>query len=315
VGYASERPASLPALPMVAVPDGVIAAAERELGRVLVTAEGLRAYALRSGDEDASPEAWQTAPAAFSLTFLALRRRGDEDLRIAANAFAVHGGHDIDQIDTIRAGRAYIVHSAIASVFEKSGRSGPLTVVERLARIEAETTRSTVAIVRERQIVRWRPRGGQRATSRPRHETASLVQEKAAPATSLEVGEVVAREVRHGPTREGIAAWAGHLGEREVLFTDRLRAIDLGYQDLVVPGPMLSAFVGQMLRRAIPEWPMRTLSMTFRQSLLADEPVVLTALVTERGAGPRLRCDLVIESGAGEICAIGSASLQPRDRR
>jgi hypothetical protein len=300
---------------MVAVPDGVIAA-ERELGRVFVTAEVLRAFASRSGDEDASPEAWQTAPAAFSLTFLALRRRGDEDLRIAANAFAVHGGHDIDQIDTIRAGRAYIVHAAIASVFEKSGRSGPLTVVERLARIEAETTRSTVAIVRERQIVRWRPRGEQRGTNRPRHDTAArLVQEKAAPAPSFEVGDVVAREVRRGPTREGIAAWAGHLGEREVLFTDRLRAIDLGYQDLVVPGPMLSAFVGQMLRRAIPEWPIRTLSMTFRQSLLADEPVVLTALVTERGAGQRLRCDLVIESGAGDICAIGSASLQPRDRR
>jgi len=288
---------------MVVVPDGAIGE-EHEVGRIPVSTDTLCAYAQRSGDENPLTD---TAPIAFALTFLALRRRGAADLRIASNAFSMHGGHDIESTEAIRAGNTYIVRSSIAAVFEKSGRSGPLTVIERLSRIEAKNGR-TAALVRERQIVRQRPDEARRDASQ-RRRSARLSEARASPALVFDVGDVIAREVRHGPARDGIARWAAHLGEREVLFSDRSGALDLGFADLVVPGPMLSAFSGQMLRRALPEWTTRKLSMTFRQSLVAQEPIVLTAMVTERGAD-RVVCDIVIESGSGEICATGSASLE-----
>jgi hypothetical protein len=226
------------------------------------------------------------------------------------SAFSVHGGHDIEQVGAIRPDREYAICSQVANVFEKSGRSGPLTVVERASRID-EGDR-TVATVRERQIVRWRPGTEKTGRPRPRHRDR-LVEERAAAVSSLELGDLIAREVRHGPTPAGIANWASHLGEREVLFSDPSGASDLGYEDLVVPGPMLSAFAGQMLRRALPEWWIRNLSMTFRQSLLALEPIVLSALVTERRASAEVTCDIMIESGSGETCAVGSASLTQRE--
>jgi len=291
---------------MVIVPDRLIGTAV-EVGRVSVTQGMLHGYAQRCGDSDAGDFA--TAPVSFALTLLSLRRRESEDVRIAAGAFAVHGGHEIEQLEPIRSGNTYVVWSSITEVFEKSGRSGLLTIIARRSDIDDLAADARVASITEQQVVRWAQARPQR--SRPPRQSLREVPTVVFTGEPA-VGDELSRTVRRCPARPGITSWAEHLQEREPLFSNLSEARDRGFADLVVPGPMLSAFAAQMLAQALPAWRTRRLSMTFRQSVLAEESILLSAVATERDDCGTLACDIVIEDAAGETCAIGAALLHQR---
>src|SRR5690606_33298838 len=92
-------------------------------------------------------------PISFAL---ALRREHGPGVTVSPRAFAIHGGHDIALHAALRIGAEYKILNAVERIFEKTGRSGPMTVVERRVWIE-ESDGLLAAEIRDRQVVRWRP--------------------------------------------------------------------------------------------------------------------------------------------------------------
>jgi hydroxyacyl-ACP dehydratase HTD2-like protein with hotdog domain len=294
---------------------GVIVSADAigvrtEFGEVRVSAEMIRAYAQVTGDREAAAGACEVAPIAFALT---LRRGHEPLLPLAVDTFGVHGGHDIALHQPLRAGTTYAIAAGVTDVFEKSGRSGPITVVAR--RCVISNGDAIAVTIDDQQIVRRRPPSS--AASAPANQARVLASESAvelepAPnAVEVDLGATLGPERRIAPGPHEISRWAGALRERESFFTDQSYSRRLGFRDLVVPGPMLSAFIGQMLRRQLPGWTARRLSMTFRQSLVANDAMSLSGVITDHVPGPAATCtcDLLIEDAHGETVASGTAEL------
>jgi hypothetical protein len=121
-----------------------------EHGPVMVTAERVAAYARAVGEDDSLGD---EVPALFCLT---LRHDMMPDVPLPPGMFGVYGGHDLELVAPVRIGGVYRSTARIVDVFNKSGRTGVLTVVVREVTIR-DGDGLVVARVRERQIVRARP--------------------------------------------------------------------------------------------------------------------------------------------------------------
>lgn len=279
-----------------------------EIGRSEVSAERVHRFLIgtRDGAEESTP--LRHAPLSFALV---LRRGHGPEVAISPKAFGIHGGHDIELLAPILVGQHYVVSARVERIYRKTGRSGPMTVIERRVRIDDQQGQTT-GIITDRQVLRWKPSAGgipvrSRSTKQPGPSgtTAALPQVD----QDLEVGEIVGPWSRKGPTREEISGWADALRDREPLFHDRGRSDALGYADLVVPGPMQSAFVDHLLAAALGQWRATRLNMTFRQSLLADERLEIEATVVE-AEGESRTAEIVIRNAAsGETTSVGTATL------
>lgn len=292
-----------------------------DLGSVEVTADSLRQYAAAVGDDILSWGPLQVAPLGFVL---ALRGGPLPAVELADETVSVHGGHAIASHRALIAGR-YRVTARLTSIFEKNGRSGPLTVVARRAEINAADG-SLMATVDDQQIVRWRradPAVPSASTPARREDVLHSGGEEApyvpsgadrAPVSSdLEVGTVVAFQRRAAPSASAIATYAKSLAGGESMFTDSAFARALGYADVIVPGPLQSALIEAFLRERLPGWTLSRLSLTFRVSLIARELISLAAVVVEHArqrSGAKLVCDLSLENGEGERAALGLAELR-----
>ena len=289
--------------------------AEIEIERSVVTPRQLGQF-LRAANpgyqSGAAPQT--TAPLSFAL---ALRRSQGPHVAIAPEAFAIHGGHDLELHHPIRVGGEYSVRGRVDEIFEKTGRSGPLTVIARRVRIiDAEGT--PAVIIRDRQIVRWRPsaRGADSLAAEHPHGSPGGSEIPSTPPLAvnpeLGVGSIIGPIERRAPSAGNISSWAGALRDREVLFHDEAESNKLGYRGLVVPGPMQSAFIDDMLRSKLPAWTLTALSMTFRQSLIAGDGISIHAVVIEADDTRRV-CDIAVESReTGETASAGVAELHLR---
>jgi len=139
---------------LVQVPHGLLGR-EVPQGRIEVTTDMIAAYARAVGDEATLAAGCVEAPPTFCLV---LRRGFEPELPLPSDVFDVHGGHDLELLAPIRAGQAYAVSARLVDVYEKSGRSGALTVIVREA-VVREVDGPVVARIVERQIVRKRPAG------------------------------------------------------------------------------------------------------------------------------------------------------------
>jgi hydroxyacyl-ACP dehydratase HTD2-like protein with hotdog domain len=250
------------------------------------------------------PSAQRRLPLGLAL---ALRGGPRPSVELAPETVSVHAGHSIIAHRPFAVERRYRVLARIAEVFEKSGRSGPLTVVVRTAELRDESDALVVAI-REQQIARWR----REAVPPPRHPTAHVTDppRSEGPDQPLDIGSTIATERRRAPDAASVSAYAGSLGGAEPLFSDSRFARRLGYADVIVPGPIQSALLENLLARHLPEWDVDELSVSFRVSLSAGEPIALTALVTEIDLdATRLVADLTLENSSGERAAVGTANL------
>ncbi len=135
----------------ITIPHGLLGR-EVDLGEVAVTREMIVSYARTVGDQATLAGSLEQAPPTFCLT---LRRGLTPDIPLPPGTFGVYGGHDLEFLEPIYAGRRYRISARVVDVFEKSGRTGALTVIVREATIRDEADRPAVRI-RERQIIRER---------------------------------------------------------------------------------------------------------------------------------------------------------------
>jgi hydroxyacyl-ACP dehydratase HTD2-like protein with hotdog domain len=292
---------------MLTLPPGMIGR-DVEIGTREVTVDEVRRYAVAIGDDVLAAGACDTAPLGFALD---LRGGPLPHVELASDTVSVHGGHTITLHTPLKAPAIYHVSARIADVFEKNGRSGPLTVLARRADIRAADG-ALVARVDDQQIVRWkrtaapplpRPEAMPPATHRPTDPDDIA---------DLEVGSLIGPQRRIAPSAAAIAAYAKQLDDGVPFFVDRTVARGLGYRDVIVPGPLQAAMIETMLRNTLHCWTLRRISMTFRVSIPALEPIALTAIVVEhhlRADGDMVVCDLSIENGDGERAALGIAEL------
>ena len=133
---------------------------------------------------------------------LALRGGPRPSVELAPETVSVHAGHVLVAHRAFAAERRYRVLARIAEVFEKSGRSGPLTVVVRTAELRDESDALVVAI-REQQIARWR----READPSPRHRAAQPTEppRSEGPEHPLDIGSTIGVEHRRAPSAESVA--------------------------------------------------------------------------------------------------------------
>jgi acyl dehydratase len=137
--------------------NGDVVGREADLGRVTITADSIVRYLRGMGDEQrlgavaAGIESLE-APPTFCLSLYAGMTPRVE---LPDDTFAMYGGHDIELRRPIRAGDVLHVQAKITDLYEKSGRSGSLTVVVRRVSMHDERGAEVVRVT-ERQIVRLR---------------------------------------------------------------------------------------------------------------------------------------------------------------
>jgi acyl dehydratase len=136
---------------MITVPRELLGR-EVDLGEVTVTAEMIATYARAVGDDETLAGSLHEAPPTFCLV---LRRGMTPEIELPPGMFGVYGGHDMEFHQAIRAGETYRISARITDVFEKSGRTGELTVVVREADIRDQHGQLVTRVV-EQQIVRQR---------------------------------------------------------------------------------------------------------------------------------------------------------------
>jgi hydroxyacyl-ACP dehydratase HTD2-like protein with hotdog domain len=301
---------------MLILSAGDLIGRDADLGVADVTPERIRRYAIAIGDEVLAAGPCEIAPLGFAL---ALRGGPIPEVETAPGTLSVHGGHVITAHRALTAPAAYSIRARITDVFEKSGRSGALTVVARRAELRAADG-STVVTIDDQQIVR-RPRTSTTGAAESVPRTSPAPDDYDPPpsnrgdaaAADPEVGDLLGPEGRAAPAPAAVAGYAAALEDRGPrFFTDRTFAQSLGYDDVIVPGPLQSALLEALLRRRLPDWQLRSLAVTFRVSVIANEPIALSAVIVERHPRPDgvgLVCDLSLENRYGERAATGSAQL------
>jgi acyl dehydratase len=128
----------------------------------------------------------------------------------------------------------------------------------------------------------------------------------------MQLGEEFGPERRQAPDASQIREYMRASDVHEALFADAAYARGLGFGGVIVPGPMLSAFLEQFVRRQLGGWRLQRLNTTFRVPTVAGGDLILRAAVTEHhetAGGEQLVCDLVIEHIDGERAVTGTATV------
>jgi len=131
----------------------------------------------------------------------------------------------------------------------------------------------------------------------------------------MELGHELGPRQRAGLQVEDVARYVQTADIAEPLFTEPALARALGYRGVVVPGPMLAAFLEQFVRSELAGWRLERLSTTFRVPTIAGDPLILHGVVTEHHVtadGERIVCDLLLEHADGERAVTGTATLGRR---
>lgn len=237
------------------------------------------------------------------------------DPRIAEGVIGVHGGHLLRVSGPLTLPLRVRPVARIERIFEKSGRRGLLTVIARSTTLLGEDGQA-LCLIEDHHILR-RPPAVVRpdpspAPAPPKAPTPPLRTSFAA-VEALEPGETIAVEHRRAPDASAIRRYAEPFAGGDPLFTDGELARRVGFDDVIVPGPLQSALLEALVTCALPTWRLHQLACTFRISLLAAEAMTLSAVVTELDpTAATLHLDLTIENAAGERAATGSAVLRPR---
>ena len=112
-----------------------------------------------------------------------------------------------------------------------------------------------------------------------------------------ELGDEIGPRQRQAPGPDEIRRY-GTAEAGEGFFNDEQYARGLGFRGLVVPGPLLAAYVEQFLHEHFPDWRVEWLSTTFRLPSAAGDVLTLRGAITDKwhfaAAGRRSHLDWVL---------------------
>lgn len=277
---------------------------EVDLGWVRLSPDLIRRYHAAMFGHDGGNTA--DLPLGLALT---LRGGPRPTVEPDANTVSVHAGHALQVHAALALGAHYRVRGRIATVCEKTGRSGLLTVITRTASLR--DVRGDLAVeVEDQQIVR---RIGTSPAQAPDERPSSPIDRPPMPLPpQIDIGVMIGVEHRMAPDPSMVRQYATLLAEREPMFLDSTAAQGLGFAGVIVPGPMQAALMERMLRSRLAEWRLVQMSFSFRISVYAGEAIEMSGLVTDRATAQgieRLALDVWIDNANGERAAVGSARL------
>lgn len=134
---------------------------EVEIGTFTVSAEEIRAFAEAVGDLNPLYLEAECArkvgyPNVIAPPTFCMRLRGGRmlpEVPLEPGIVGLHAGQELEFHDEIYAGQIYTVTARVTSVYEKTGRSGPMGVIVREMAIKDRAGKKVV-VLREREIVR-----------------------------------------------------------------------------------------------------------------------------------------------------------------
>jgi acyl dehydratase len=141
--------------------DRNLVGAEADLGTFTVSAEDIREFAEAVGDLnplyiDARAARAAGYPDVIAPPTFSMKLRGGRmqpEVPLPPGLVGLHAGQEVELYDEICAGRTYAVRARITSIYEKTGRMGPMGIIARELIVEDEEGKRVV-VVREREIVR-----------------------------------------------------------------------------------------------------------------------------------------------------------------
>ena len=95
-------------------------------------------------------------------------------------------------------------------------------------------------------------------------------------------------------------------------FFHKKAAEQAGLTQPIVPGPLNTTYLCQMLKDFFVGWRLRTLNTTFRTPIRHGETISLWGMITEKNEEdgvPTVYCDLVVENEQGERAITGTAVM------
>jgi acyl dehydratase len=182
----------------------------------------------------------------------------------------------------------------------------------RTAELRDEANAVAVSM-RQNEIVRWpasvvAPPLACRSRTTDGRQTDGRLSE--GPDGDLDIGRTIGVMRRRAPYADTVRNYARSFDGREPRFLDRQFARRVGLADVIVPRTMQSALFEGLLATNLLGRALTHLSLTLRVSVLVDEPIALTAMVTEMSPqGRRLVADLTLENSSGEQATAGVATL------
>ena len=132
------------------------------------------------------------------------------------------------------------------------------------------------------------------------------------PFMNFDIGDEVG-PVSRTPTRDTVLKYADAAQISGLkFFLNKDDALKAGLSRPIVPGPLNTTFLAQMLKTFFIGWRLRTLITTFRAPVRHGDTVTFSALITEKaeeGGVPTVYCDLLVENQEGDRAITGTAVL------
>ena len=235
---------------------------------------------------------------------LALRGGPLPAVELDPRAVSFHAGHTLSARRPFVAGRTYGVRARIAEVFEKSGRSGPLTVVVRTAELyDAERRRGGHSRAADRALARSRTPPSPRPASRFPTTTGCRrrptgIWTSGRRSLSCAAGRRTRRRCTATPARSAVGSRSSRI---------RTSRADWASPTSSFPGRCSRPSSKTCWRTTCRPGISTELSLSFRVSVVVDEPIASDAPWSPRcrPRADRLVADLTLENSSGERAAVG----------
>ncbi len=130
----------------------------------------------------------------------------------------------------------------------------------------------------------------------------------------VEIGDEIG-PVWKTPTKETVLRYADAVQISGLkFFFHQKDAEQAGLTKPIIPGPLSTTYLCQMLKDFFVGWRLRSLNTTFRTPVRHGDTIALWGMITEKNEEdgvPTVYCDLVVENEHGERAITGTAVLVP----
>ena len=114
--------------------------------------------------------------------------------------------------------------------------------------------------------------------------------------------------LRKDPTTQQLVMYAGASGDYYQIHYDQEYARGNGLPDVILHGALKNAFLGHLMTDWIGEHgSLKKLTVQYRGMDVPGSPILAKGVVTGKGEGGEVECDIWLENSSGEKTTPGSA--------